>query len=656
LINLSVPDTVVRPNESAPVNTGWFSRLNQGLKSLTGFSISNKGLVYGGDDSGSGWGAGAGGGLLGGHGIGMGGSSSSWSQPDRFLVGQKKAPTPTEVSDFRDKLKALDRKLSAQPEHAGLWKQRAELCRGLSPMSALISFLTACLIEKQHKLMVQTMFQFAATRPEFAILLKEDATATERGTLLAAIRSKTLEAEFHYGLHLAFATRWNDGHIFLQAIESMRSGYAGEKRRYFLFTENRYVAPAGTVGAGGSGGSRVSGGDNADAGTIQLLSGKQEGRIRDNVNKFLQYVGCKGLNVVCVVRSQFNIMLETHLGKAMADRLAGRIPYSDRQRRMTPLTKRYVDLQSWPLLPQENTRFESTKRWWEVLSMIKLKELPLNDLFTGYLYRPTLKYDRYGGESGRQILGVKWLAALPEKQLPPVDDGKALAGVMYKRYSDGHADWNQYFLQASGSWWGKNLHAKARSQHVLLCLVTQFGPMKEFAKYIEKLDFKISHDTVWDIYALTLFCDWYRLHLAYKIDLDEQGLFNLLLNFMPPPPKDTTNKDPAGWTDFRDSAEQVILCLFLNGSNVRRFQLDNMLRRALDWLEFANNTDNETMTDEALTILSYLEAGVLTDLVPEDLEMHQFQERRRALWIDHARLLASEGETAWKKWITTCQL
>jgi len=53
-----------------------------------------------------------------------------------------------------------------------------------------------------------------------------------------------------------------------------------------------------------------------------------------------------------------------------------------------------------------------------------------------------------------------------------------------------------------------------------------------------------------------------------------------------------------------------------------------------------------------MTILSFIQIGILADLVPEKLELHKTIEKRKVFWIQHATGL-SRGKTKefneWKR-------
>jgi hypothetical protein len=212
------------------------------------------------------------------------------------------------------------------------------------------------------------------------------------------------------------------------------------------------------------------------------------------------------------------------------------------------------------------------------------------------------------------------------------------------RYADGHKDWDAYFRKSMSH--KSNFIGMARTQRLLLLMVSEFGPVKEFSQFILPATVKIEGEQQWDIYALTMYCDMYRLCLAYRKPVDEQRLFNLLISRTPNPPN--------GWKDFRDSAEWIILCLLLSSSPVRRFQLDNLAQRAVRWLREGLAQDSTELVAESLTILSFLGIGVLADLVPEKLEYHQLLERRRVLWLEHAFTLSADKDKAWKSWQDAC--
>ncbi|RCK81657.1 MAG: hypothetical protein OZSIB_0791 [Candidatus Ozemobacter sibiricus] len=538
-------------------------------------------------------------------------------KPARGKVNLTGAPTfsETEATSARDELRKLDRHLLAHIDDTAAWRRRAALSAGLKAVSsALVGAGTAAILDHDEGELLNTTMQFAETDPRFRSLLTPNLTSLKRGALLASIRNVHLDAEFHYLLHLAFAWRFRDADIFRQAIDAMRTGYAGSERTFHAFRDGQVIS-----------GTRPEG-----ANRIGLMTPADEPRIRMNVNNFLLRMGCASIQPVALVRQQFRILLSAHLTPELANKLVSPIAVTPAPGSL--VARKKADLDHWPHLPESERRTAATRRWFDTLTMEKIREISLDDMFTGALYRPTFLFTRADPEFAAELRSISWMTALPDTEFPPVSDGKPLAEAIYRRYLARASDWSAYFRLALGR--GATLHHKARAQRLLLLMVTRFGPQKDFEPLIEPLVIDLGRQSPWDLYNLTLYCDIYRLSLAFRRKVDEQRLFNALLARLPEPPH--------GWSDFRDAAEHFILCLFLNGSQVRRFQLDRMLERTMRWLDQALQVvQDETMVDEILTLLSFLEVGTLADLVPENIEQHQFQERRRTLWMDHARRFAT---------------
>lgn len=308
-------------------------------------------------------------------------------------------------------------------------------------------------------------------------------------------------------------------------------------------------------------------------------------------------------------------------------------------------------IKRWPESANDPNLSPAMQRWVKLFSMEKIRETPLRDFFTGDLYRPPFMFVRAEEESqnngmlksGSWLKGRGWLESLDKSEFPEVCDGKPIARAIYRRFSDGNPDWCDFFKQALKT---DDYAMKAKAQRLLLLMVSEFGPHQVFADFIEPLQVTARNDEVWDIYRLTMYCDMFRLCLAYRRPIDEQRLFNMLINRIPQPPR--------GWQDFGGSAEWIIMCLLLTSSPVRRFQLDNLTGRAMKWLSHGCVTNDDEVFAGTMMITSFLSIGILADLVPEKLEMHQLLEKRRVFWIQHAFGLASQGEKAFGTWQKAC--
>lgn len=558
------------------------------------------------------------------------------------------AYTDSGKGEMRARIREIDAALFGKIEQPVLWLERAELSLRLNArLSATVGRMTAAILADDQAAFLAAIHAWAALFPEFAALNRDEVSARVRGELLAAIRRKEVEAETQYGLLLAFAEQFTDSDMFRQAVDSMRTGYSAERRNFHEFSEHEGITAAET----GSGGK------------LSLMGENNLPRIRINVNRFLQLISCgPGSSLSPVVQRQFHLLLRTHLPEEIARKLVSypeqlskpaSTPYPY-QKKATATTHASVydtkvaDLDAWPELPEKEKRDESTLRWYNLLTMDRLKEASLQDFFTGSLYRPAIFFQRETPTRDGEIECIPWMANLPLSELPGISDGKPIARAIFNRFSEGYADWGEYFSLASRAREGvAEVAGLARSQRILLLLVSDYGAMADFRKFILPLNFEHEQHQKWDIHLLILYCDLYRLYMAYHLPLNDQRLFEMLLAHIPVPPN--------GWEDFRGAAEWVVMCLFLSNSPKRRFQLDELLNRAILWLGYAANSGDETMMDEILTILSFLEIGVLADLIPERLEQHQFKERRRAVWLEHARTLACGGASAFDYWLKTCR-
>jgi hypothetical protein len=547
----------------------------------------------------------------------------------------------SDLNALKLELEQIDRQLLQNVADRRLWENRAETCRRMRlKVSAIASLLLAAVLAKDNQLISEYIFEYAAMRPEFSALNRENLSEIDKGRLLADMRKESVSCEFSYGLMLAYAARFDDREIFEQAISAMKNSFPGEKRQFYGFNEIR-VASGGGINV-----------ENR----VELLTENELPRINTNVKKFLLQVGC-GPNFQCIniVQKQLHRILSFHLSKRSADRLVYNIDSRDSANNSYSNHTDYDrhddsffsyfwrQIDKWPNNLEDQNMKAAVARWLRLLVMDKIKETPLRDFFTGDLYKPPFQFIREQENKKLGLCSIRWLNNLSEDQFPPISDGRPIARAIYYRFSDNDADWDDYFKLAMRS---NDSEAVAKTQRLLLLIISEFGPHPAFAKYIMPATINPARQETYDIYDLTKYCDMFRLCLAYRKPIDEQRLFNMLINRIPQPPD--------GWNDFKNSAEWIILCLLLTSSPARRFQLDNLIGRAMRWLNEAIKANNKTMFAEALTIFSFLSIGILADLVPEKLELHQLVEKRKVIWMEHAFGLASRGRSAFTKWQQDC--
>ncbi|OQB50510.1 MAG: hypothetical protein BWY02_00522 [bacterium ADurb.Bin157] len=554
-----------------------------------------------------------------------------------------------DINTLSIKLAKIDKGLIENPFDSNLWQERAEIVKLMRmPISAAASALNGAILNKDIEGIFNIVKTFCESSQELKIFNENELTEIKRGKLLAAIRDKNHTAELYYSLLLAYGAKFNDEDIFNQAIEGMKTGFSVEKRNFFEFNEAR---SASTMGA------------NTEN-RVELLSKKDLPRIKSNMRGYLLNVGgCPNSAVLQAIRLQLRAMLATHLDMKTADILVGpigedenvplfkqvsgygsyakEIPISPTDYKVPMIFCDY--LRRWRNLAINKNEPYEVHRWASLFTMKKIKETPLKDFFTGIMYKPPFYFDIKEEQTiANGIFKInKWLAPEDLVGLGGRTDGKELADLIYKRFADGENDWMLYFKKAKNT---QDFRFKAKAQRLLLLIAAQYGPHPALSDYVETLEVRSNNAEKWDIYKLTMYCDMFRLCLSFNIPIDEQRLFNIIINRIPLPPK--------GWEDFESSAEWIIMCLLLTNSPGRRFQLDSLSQRAIKWLKVAAEKADKEIFAKCMTILSFIQIGILADLVPEKLELHKTIEKRKVFWIQHATGL-SRGKTKefneWKR-------
>lgn len=559
------------------------------------------------------------------------------TQKTRINLADVPEPGASEVSALRLELDNIDRQLLQNVANAALWRQRGEICRRMRlRVSAVASLMNSALLSKDNQTLAECIFEFSKLRPEFKPLTQESVSEVEKGRLLADIRKESVNSEFYYMLMLAFAAKFNDADIFMQAVAAMKTAFPGENRQFYSFNEVR---------------SASGGGMNVEN-RVELLTENNMPQISLNVKKFLQQVGCcPDVGCIGMARFQLHKILSFHLSRKAADSLVSLNSYSAMPGSYSggklPVNEGFLEffyrrIDNWPESIEYPNASPAVSRWVKLLVMDKIRETPLRDFFTGDLYKPPYLFQR--AEEGGSLHRVGWIKALSADQFPDVCDGRPIARAIYYRFADNNSDWNEYFKYALKRGEPNDI---SKAQRLLLLMVSEFGPHPAFKQYI--MPMVVNNRPLnekWDIYDLTMYCDMYRLCLAYRQPIDEQRLFNMLISRSPLPPN--------GWDDFKNSAEWIILCLLLTSSPQRRFQLDNLLVRAYRWMREALQKGNKDMFAESLTIYSFLCIGILADLVPEKLEFHQLLEKRKVIWMEHAFAASAKGRAAFTEWQNAC--
>ncbi len=543
------------------------------------------------------------------------------------------------------KLNEIDKKLLNNPFNERLWRKRGEIALSMKmPYSFVAASLHSGVLSKDTGFLIDSTLKYCSTTKELSNLMEDEVNEVNRGRLLAAIRNKGFTAEVHYVLLLIYGAKFDDINIFKQAIEGMKTGFSGENRKFFEFAEAR--ASLGT--------------DTHGENRVELLSKKDLPKIRSNLGGFMRNIGgCSNIVALTAAKLQLRAMLTVHLDEETATELLGKINSSPTlpdyhqisnynfdeyvgsraiNKRIFNVPNKFCEyLLGWEDIEITNDEPYEVKRWASLFTMKKIRETPLKDFFSGTMYTPPFYFEIKNEKNRDGLLHIcKWLEDSVKEYK---SDGKEIAKLIYKRFVDGYDDWNKYFSYALGS---NSFKIKAQAQRLLLLIVAEYGPHPNFTDYIEPLKITSRRNEIWDIYRLTLYCDIFRLCLVYNIELDQQRLFNTIVMRIPTPPR--------GWEDFSNTAEWVVLCLLLTSSNSRRLQFDGLAQRAIRWLRTAAENENVEVFAKALTILSFIQIGILADLVPEKLELHKTIEKRKVSWIQHATHLDQNIKSEFKAW------
>jgi hypothetical protein len=543
------------------------------------------------------------------------------------------------------KLDAIDKQLITNPFNPKLWAERGEIALNMKiPYSYITASLTAGILSKDTPFLIKSALKYSSITTELKNLTALRVTEVERGRLLATIRNRAFTAETHYIFLLIYGVRFDDINIFSQAIEGMKTGFSADGRSFFEFNEAR--ATSGTT--------------SSTENRVELLSKKDLPRIRSNIAGFMRNVGgCSNIMALTAAKLQLRAMLTVHLDAETANELLGYINnnpdrpeyhqtsilsqdiYASSQKvnqRIFNVPSKFCEyLMDWQHIDVPMNATYEVKRWASLFTMEKIRETPLRDFFAGTMYTPPFYFD-LKEETNRTglLFHNKWLA---DQITTDSSDGKELARLIYRRFVNGHSDWNNYFAFALKY---NSFKVKAQAQRILLLIVAEYGPHPDFVDYIEPLQISSKRGEIWDIYRITLYCDIFRLCLAYNIEIDQQRLFNTIVMRIPTPPK--------GWEDYANTAEWVVLCLLLTSSNGRRLQFDSLAQRSIRWLRVAAENENVEVFAKALTILSFIQIGILADLVPEKLELHKTIEKRKVSWIQHASALSQNLQKEFEIW------
>lgn len=490
-------------------------------------------------------------------------------------------------------IREVDRGLSEHHTRSALWHQRSMLSARLGDrQAALVAFLSAaCLEGDDHfvSAVLRSLNNRDLLASDLAALFVRGASEEAKGEALARIRRGSFSAEETYALQLYYAWFFHEPDVFDGVVEAMHRGFPGSHYRFCQFDD--YDASVAV-------GEPMAGPDSRPGSSSGTDGSPANGLVDPAVHRFIRIINEESRRPLeRVIIRQLNLMLR-------ANGLQG-LPEPTTPRLRGLLETRYRWLASYG----KNRRTprncaDHTEMWLENVEMSGLRETRVEELFVGDVYRPVLTWDF-------------------------VDQCTEQAESIFERYSSGDDGWSAELLDEPKA---TDDLSCLRYQRLVLYLVTRFGPLRDFERFILPWD----TDGDFSFYRFVVNCDHYRLCLLYDRDLDENELLTALFRLLPEPRVGYTT-----FPDFRDAAENLLLCLFLSGCTMRQSLLEDLLRLTLAWLD--SHQEIERALDEFLGLISYIAAGFLYREMPQNVGVYRFYAKKKGLWMSHAHRMSQRG-------------
>lgn len=482
----------------------------------------------------------------------------------KALNKTRKNIDPSEWEKLKSEIYRIDNLLIDEINNSPLWSERSQISYLFgNKASSIIAKLVSSIIERDNNDFINQIEKYISDNESNDFFNSLNSTDEKsKGKALSNIRTKVASAEINFAYQLYYAKKFKDKDVFDYAVESMRKSYSNSNFKFHDFEEKSF-------------------GSTNDDLTIQ---NKNIENIKTNIEEFTQILNRYDKSLKAVVLKQFKIMLDSNL------------PFnSDILIDLENLDKKNTDkvlldinelLNNYPRLPKSPNK--STEKWLSILEMKNMKAIPVKDFFTGELYRSSFSSD-----------------FKPEE----------IAEKVYENYMSNEENWmNELLLN-------KTELDKAKSQRILLQIITDHSPLKDFRPFITDLVYDNSYYNI-----IVMNCDIYRISLRYGIKIDEDKFFEKLIKAVTQP--------FVSFIDFKDAIENIIFCLFISQSSRRREFFNIILDRCLEWYEHLDG--NQTFVEELLTSITFLEASILLDDIPDSVTEYNFKARKNSIWTEYA--------------------
>lgn len=499
----------------------------------------------------------------------------------------KKEVDASEWTRLRNEIYKIDNDLLEDITNSELWLERSNISNAFdNNSSAIVAKLTSDIIEKDLNSFLQSTEQYINNQEnsEFKNSLKIN-DENSKGKVLLEIRNKISSAELDFAYQLYFSKKFKDSDVFDYAVNTMIKGYSNTNRNFHEFEEKSF-------------------GKTSD--DTAVINSESFENIKNNISEFIDILDNYQSEYKNIVLRQFKIMLDSNLPFDIDNILnIEKVKIDSSEEALLRISK-LID--NYPALPDDAKR--STEKWFSLIEMKNIKSVPIKDFFTGEIYRSSFASDFDPVNETKDIyesyLNNELLLDNISEQI--IDKNKSVINTNIKKVFSNK---------------GSELE-RAKSQRILLHLITEYGPLKDFQKMTLTPEYNNSFYNI-----IVMNCDIYRINLRYGIKIDENTFFENLINSVSGP--------FVSIIDFKDAIENIIFCLFISQSPRRKEFLNIILEKCMNW--FVKVSDDNDFIEEILTTISFLEASILLDDIPDSIAEYNFKARRNSLWIEYAAFL-----------------
>lgn len=504
---------------------------------------------------------------------------------------EKRTINDSEWEKLRNRVYLIDNELLDNIINTELWLERSQISEYFdNKISSLISKLTIDIINRDNKNFIKNLEEYIKQNENSDFIKNiNDNDENSKGKVLLDIRNKKSVAEIDFSYQLYYANKFNDKDVFDYAVNSMLKGYSNTIKGFHDFEEKSF------------------GKLHND---FDSLNNENTENIKNNINNFINVIENFNPEYKNIVLKQLKIMIDSNI-PFNTDNLVyiEDISYTDSNlKELDNLLKNY------PALPQNYDK--ATEKWFSTIEMKNIKSVDIKDFFTGEIYRSSFASDFNAIEESQKIYS-RYIDGEILNESDEINNIKSELDPKKRAEIKGQL-FNRVFRFK-----GKSSLDAPKSQRILLHIITEHKPLKDFQKLT--LD-PVYNDSFYN--TIVMNCDIFRINLAYRIKIDESFFFENMI--------ESISKPYVLFIDFKDAVENIILCLFISQNSRRKEFLNIILKKCMEWF---THLENVRFMKEILTTISLIQAGILLDDIPDSISEYNFRSRKNSLWIEYASYL-----------------